>query len=101
MLRQELIGRIDAQACNIRKLESSNAGLVPKVEGLTSSNEELKSSNIELSKKVQGLATSNAEMALTLQRVSQLFVTSSGSALNLVSLAAYPKAPHFGPAYGP
>ncbi|KIM73125.1 hypothetical protein PILCRDRAFT_733296 [Piloderma croceum F 1598] len=37
-LRQELLGKISGQADDIRKLKSSNAGLISKVNGLSSSN---------------------------------------------------------------
>ena len=87
-LRQELLGKIDAQANDIRTLQSSNAELkskvngltssnaelISKVNGLTSSNAELKSSNAELSEKVNKLVKSHTEMSSTLQKVSCPFM---------------------------
>jgi len=61
-LRQELLGKIDAQANDIRTLQSSNAELVSKVKWLTSSNIELKSSNAELKSFNAELKSSNAEL---------------------------------------
>jgi hypothetical protein len=108
-LRQELLGKINAQANDIwtlhssnAKLQSSNSELISKVNGLTFSNAELKasnaelkasnaelissnaeliSSNAELSDKVHKLASSNAEMSITLQQVSRLFCLDSAALL--------------------
>jgi uncharacterized phage infection (PIP) family protein YhgE len=56
-LRQELLGKINGQANDIRALNSSNDDLKSKVNGLTSSNAELTSSNAELTSKVNGLTS--------------------------------------------
>jgi len=68
-LRQELLGKINGQANDIRALHSSNTklklsndDLKSKVNGLKSSNDELKSSNDELKSKVNGLKSSNDEL---------------------------------------
>ncbi|KIM79917.1 hypothetical protein PILCRDRAFT_823094 [Piloderma croceum F 1598] len=53
LLRQELLGRIDGQADDIRALQSSNTKLLEKVNELTSSNAELKSSNSVFSTTLQ------------------------------------------------
>jgi hypothetical protein len=83
-LRQELLGKINGQANDIRKLKSSNEelklsnnGLKLRVNGLTSSNTELTSKvdgltllNADLLEKVRHLAASNTDMSSTLQNVS-------------------------------
>src|ERR1700689_1418959 len=67
-LRQELLGKINGQANNIRALHSSNTklklsndDLKSKVNGLKSSNDELKSSNDELKSSNDELKSSNDE----------------------------------------
>ena len=69
-LRQELLGKINVQANDIRTLKSSNAELKSSNAELKSLIAELKSSNAELSDKVHKLGLSNTEMSSTLQRVS-------------------------------
>ena len=86
-LRQELLGKINGQANDIRKLKSSNEelkssndglksrvdGLTLKVNGLTFSNAELTSSNADLLEKVCNLAAANSDMSSTLQSVCPQF----------------------------